>query len=529
MNHWKKPALWLAPFLCLAFPLMGEAAETNQTGTEDFRKTTWTEMAERYDNPYMDIDEKGELSPDVLAKWWTVFDDDTLNHLITLTLNQNRDLAAAESRLRQAREAVGISKAARLPWIDANGGWMRGQVPDDMRTNLVNVSGVPVPISASLKDKKSLSYAGLDASWELDVFGRVRSGVKASERNVQAANGELYAAWVSLSAETAMNYITLRALQEELAVTEQHIANMEESQRLMQINYDSGLVDELPVKETSYTLNEMQAEVPLLKKDISQTLTRLSILTGTVPGELDAELMKPKPLPAVNPVLYDAIPAETLRQRPDVHAAERLWAAQVARTAQARAELKPRFNILGILGLATFGTGGLFSSSSKAFGILPQMTYPLFHGGALRKNVRIQSEKEKEAQANYENTVLKAAGEVRTSMAAIAQDKSRVDALAKGRENAKDAVDISQTDFNSGLSDYMHVLDAQRHYLSLDQNYTVARGSELVDLVSLFKALGGGWQGMDEKQEAEASNHDKKTANNSKAAASISKASEGRM
>lgn len=508
LQPFKKSALLVLPFLIAFNPCWTLAEENPQA--EDFRKTTWTELAQRYDNPYMSQDPDAQLTPDVLADWWKVFHDPELDHLIDLSLQNNRDLAMAQSRLMQARQQVGISNAARLPWINAGGGWIRARVPDSIKDDLrpdVSVSGLPVPVSVStgFEDRNSASYAGLDASWELDVFGRIKNRTRAASNTVQARNGELYATWVSISAETAMNYITLRTLQSELAVTEQHIANQKENQELLRINYKNGLIQELPVKQSSYLLKSSEAGIPQLKKEISQTISRLSILTGTVPGALDAELMEPKPLPDVDPSLYNAIPAETLRQRPDVHAAERAWEAQINTTKSAKAELKPKFSILGILGLATLGTGGLFSAASRTFGIMPSVTYPLFNGGALRRNVKVQSEKEKEAQARYENVVLQAAAEVRTSMAAISQDKERTDSLEAGRDDAKEALDLSRTDYQNGLSDYMNVLDGERHYLELDQNYTVARGQELIDLVGLFKSMGGGWKPLDEKEAALAS------------------------
>lgn len=236
----------------------------------------------------------------------------------------------------------------------------------------------------TIDNRHNLTYTGLDASWEPDFFGKNRSKVKASEKSLEAQRAALYSTWVSLSAEVAMNYITLRTLQEELAVTEAHIHNQKENLALLQVNENAGLLSSLPADQASYTLHESEAKVPELKTEIADTANRISILTGTVPGALNEKLLTPLPLPEIDSAMYNAIPAEVLRQRPDVRAAEMAWAAQIAKTKEAKAEMKPKFSILGVLGLAAL-SGGLFSAGSHAFGIMPQVSYPLFNGGALKE------------------------------------------------------------------------------------------------------------------------------------------------
>ena len=487
------------------------APAVTAAGPADFRRTSWTELAQQYGNPYFTEEAQAALSPDVLAAWWTVFHDDVLDGLIRTALTNSRDLAAARSRLNQARARLGIAKAARLPWLDAAGGWVRSQVPDNVVDGVLPEAvtrGALGPYDA----KKEGSYAGLDATWELDVFGKTRARVRSASNSLQTRNAQLYSAWVSLSAEVALNYITLRTLQEELAVTERHVANLKENRELVAANEKAGLLSSLPADQASYTLHAAEARIPALKEDIADTLNRLSVLTGTVPGALNDGLLPAKPLPDVDPRLYNAIPAGVLRQRPDVHAAERAWAAQIAKTSEAKAEMKPRFTISGLLGFATLD-GGLFSAGSRGFSLLPQVTFPLFHGGALAKNVRVQKEKEKELQADYEKTVLQAAAEVRSSMTAISQDHERRVFLEQGRAAARDACGLAQNRFRNGLSDYLDVLDAERQYLQLDQNFTEAKGRELTSLVSLFKALGGGWEPLgaaaaDDVPSGRSANHD---------------------
>lgn len=493
MNRKKKAALsaWVLMAAFCVFP-QAHAEET------DFRKTSWTAMASQYENPFYLHKEGAALPSEVLSQWWTLFHDDTLEELIQLSLANNRDLAGARGKLREARAAVGISKASRVPWIQAGAGWARAEAPDEMISDVTPKPMKQMP-GMGIENDHNLSYAGLDASWEFDVWGKNRAKVKSSEYSLSAQEGMLYSTWVSISAEVAMNYITLRTLQEELTVTEAHMANQKENLNLLKVNEEKGLLSSLPADQASYTLHESEARIPELKKEIAGTLNRISILTGTIPGALNEKLMKPSPLPEMDAELYNAIPADWLRQRPDVHAAEMAWMAQIEKTKEARAEMKPKFSILGLLGFAALG-GGLFSSGARAFGFSPSVTYPLFNGGALRKQVEIQSARETEKQADFENTVLKAAIEVRNAMTSVSQDKIRKDSLEMGRDKAKEALELSKNQFHYGLSDYMGVLDAERHYLALDQQYTLAKGQELTDMISLFKALGGGWKPLAAKE-----------------------------
>lgn len=254
----------------------------------------------------------------------------------------------------------------------------------------------------------------------------------------------------------------------------------------------------MPEEQSAAEWENIKGQIPEIKKAMALEANQLAVLTGTVPGEIDRLLAKAHSFPKIDTRLYNAIPAEHLRQRPDVYAAEQQWMAQIAKTDEAKAEMKPKFSILGLLSLASIGTGGLFSAGSRLFGIMPSVSLPIFNGGALRKNVALQSEKEKELYAAYENQVLKAAAEVRSAMAEAAQSANRKDNLKKGCEHAREAREVSQNLFDNGLSDYISVLDADHAYLGARQSYCEARGQEMAGLIRLFKALGGGWGPLDD-------------------------------
>lgn len=492
MYTYRKAAAALVPLLAL-MPLQGAAvlASAAPAGS-NVPAPYWTDAAKMYDNPYMEESGRGVLSAEALANWWTLFNDDALNELIELSLKNNRDLEIARHRMNESRAALGISKAERLPWMNVSGRWARSNAIEKMEDKLLprKIPGVELP--------NEVSQLGLDASWEIDMFGKQKAKVREAAHTAAAAEGALYGTWVSLTAEVALHYMSFRTLEEELAIAEDSASSQEEQLSLIQTNRKAGLASILPEEQAAARWKQTKAQIPDIKKAMAQEANQLSVLTGTVPGEIDKILKTTHSSPMVDARLYNAIPAEKLRQRPDIYAAEQNWMAQMAKTEAAKAALKPKFSILGLLGLATAGTGGLFSAGSRMFGIMPSVSMPIFNGGALRKNVKLQSEKEKEMQASYENQVLKAAAEVRSAMAAVAQDAERKENLNDSMAHAKEARDTSQNLYDSGLSDYINVLDSERNYLAARQSYCMARGQEMADLIRLFKSLGGGWGPLDE-------------------------------
>ena len=431
-----------------------------------------------------------------------------MDQLIDLTLKNNRQLEVARSRVRQGRLQLGIAEAQRLPWLDASGSWSANRGQGEWDSDREAIKNLPIP--DKMTRNVETGKLGIDARWEIDIFGRQKAKSRAASNSLQASQADLYSTWVSLSAETALQYMSLRTLQEQLRITEEDVKRQQEALELIKINYQSGIINELPVQQATYALSQTQAEIPSLKKNIASTMSALSILTGTVPGEIDALLMENTSLPTVDPHMFIGIPAEALRQRPDIQAAERRIAAQQQKTKAAKADLKPRFSLNGSIGLESFSSGGLISAIGKMIGIGPSITMPIFNAGAIRKNIKVQTEKEQEYLALYEETVLKAVGEVRNAVTDASQDHIKSEELKSAVESAQQAESLAQINFDSGISDYLSVLDARRNVLSARRQYIMSRGQEFADTVRLFKSLGGGWEAMDMNQEAEADSHAKK-------------------
>ncbi|MDU5755435.1 MAG: efflux transporter outer membrane subunit [Veillonella sp.] len=445
-----------------------------QKATKELNEHSWVEEAGKHPLPYEVVEGKAVSE---------------LDQLIDLTLKNNRQLEVARSRVRQGRLQLGIAEAQRLPWLDASGSWSvnRGQGEWDSDREAIKNLPIPDKMTRNVETGK----LGIDARWEIDIFGRQKAKSRAASNSLQASQADLYSTWVSLSAETALQYMSLRTLQEQLRITEEDVKRQQEALELIKINYQSGIINELPVQQATYALSQTQAEIPSLKKNIASTMSALSILTGTVPGEVDGLLMENTSLPAVDPHMFIGIPAEALRQRPDIQAAERRIAAQQQKTKAAKADLKPRFSLNGSIGLESFSSGGLISAIGKMIGIGPSITMPIFNAGAIRKNIKVQTEKEQEYLALYEETVLKAVGEVRNAVTDASQDHIKSEELKSAVESAQQAESLAQTNFDSGLSDYLSVLDARRNVLSARRQYIMSRGQEFADTVRLFKSLGG--------------------------------------
>jgi multidrug efflux system outer membrane protein len=438
----------------------------------------WLEIAAQYPIPAMSDDQTEPPAPEVLADWWQVFSDDKMTKLILTALEKNRDLAAARSKVTEARAALGISKSTLLPWLDSNNSWARVKTSE-------NAGGTGTT--------NNLFHMSIDATWEIDLFGGTRQKVKAGRANLEAQHAALHAAWVTLSSEVALNYISLRTLQQRLIIAEKNLALQEDLIDILQSRYDAGLTDELALSQARYTAELTRAAIPAISTGIEKLKNLLAILTGELPGSLDLMLSEPADLPEAEAVLPIGIPANALRQRPDIRAAERSLMAQLARKKSAETDYYPKFFLLGSIGLESISTGSLFSSASGIFNLMPRITWPIFHSKQIRSNIRVQTARQEQLLAMYEQTVLKAVAEVRNAVTEDALERERKAYLEKGIESAQSALDIATDKYHSGLVDFYNVISAQAALLKLEDEYCVCEGQILSSVIKTFKALGGGW------------------------------------
>lgn len=458
------------------------------SGDAELSAGDWTTLAKRYPYPYISGDIADAPKPEILASWWNTLEDDMLTELVLRSLKNNRDLQSARAKVTEARAVLGISKAAESPWLDNVDTWTRTKTP-------INSTGDGLP--------RDIYRLGIDASWEIDIFGGQRENIKASAATLEAQYAALHAAWVTLSSEVALNYLTLRTLQERLDIAQQNLALQMDTLDLVQSRYDAGLADALALSQAQYTVEQTKANIPPIRSSIEQTTNALAILVGEVPGSLGEMLGEMKSLPRPEAVNLVGIPANYLRQRPDIRAAERQLIAQVARKKSAEKDLLPKFYLLGSIGLESLSSGSLFSSDSYSYSFGPRITWPIFHGGAIRNNIRVQSAREEQYLAAYEGAVLNAVAEVRNALTANFQERIRNDSLKSGVEAAKTAVDVATDRYKNGLSDFSNVIDAQRALLLLQEEYIISEGQVTSNVVRIFKALGGGWAPLVEENQGE--------------------------
>jgi len=405
-------------------------------------------------------------SPAPLAAWWQHFGDPQLSALVARALDANTSVRSARAALAQARALRDVQAAGLQPSVDASGSAQRAKP----------------------------AGAGLDAGWELDVFGRVRSGVEAAEADARAAQENLADVQVSLAAEVALAYIELRSQQARLAIARNNLATQLETQQLAQWRVQAGLATSVELEQARAASEQTAAQIPALESGIAQAQHGLAVLTGQAPGALRAMLADVHPVPQVSAELALAIPAETLRQRPDVRAAEQRISAALARVSQADAARYPGFRLGGSLGLRALTLGGLTGGGAVFNALLASVSVPLLDGGAARAQVRAQEAALEQARLAYESTVLAALQDVENALVALRSDRERLARLQSATEAAANAALLAQQRYASGLIDFQVVLDTQRTLLSTQDSVAGTYASVATDHVRLYKALGGGWQ-----------------------------------
>ena len=413
-----------------------------------------------------------DASPASLVQWWQGLGDAQLSALVEQALQANPSLAAAQAALRQARAQRDVTAAGLVPSLNGSGSAQRSH------------SGNATGNSFSL---------GLDASWELDVFGRLASGLSASDAEVRSAQATLAGARVSLAAEVALAYIELRNLQQRLQIARSNLASQQETLQITDWRMQAGLTTSLATEQAKASVAQTAAQVPALQASLAQSRHALAVLTGQSPQSLDAQLAASAPVPRAPAQLALQIPAETLRQRPDVVAAEARVAAALARVSQADAARYPGFRLGGSLGLRALTLGTLTQGSSVVGALLSSISVPLFDGGAARAQVRVQEAGLEQARQNYVATVLTALQEVEDALAALQGDALRLEQLQVAAEAAANAALLAQQRYAGGLVDFQTVLETQRSQLSSQDSLANATATLTADHVRLYKALGGGW------------------------------------
>lgn len=413
-----------------------------------------------------------------LSRWWGRFDDPTLTKLVGTALANNRDLASARARVREARANRASTAADLLPSLSGS----------------LTARSDATRSDAGGQTSDTRYSAGLAASWEADLFGKNRTSLLAADSEDHAAVENLHTVQASLSSETAQAYLDLRLAEARLAVLHASLKSREETYQLTTWRQQAGQIDQLEVQQAKTSLEQARAAVPSLEQSVAQTRNRLTLLAGLIPGALDGLLgAKGRGIPTPATGLALGIPADTIRQRPDVRAAGHRWVAAVQRTQAARLERLPSLNLAGSLGLNSVSGNKLFNPETATAGLITGLTSPIFDGGRIRANLEAKSAAEEQALQSYETSVLQALSEVEDALIACRRSGERIATLETAAVSAREAATLAGQRYRAGVVDLITVLDAQRSELAVEESLVGARADRSTAYVQLYKALGGGW------------------------------------
>ena len=448
---------------------------------------TWSELPESGVTP----------QPTAAAQWWATLQDPILNALVEQAVKSNLDLRIAQGRIREARASRGVVAADAWPTVNVAGEYSRIRRSENITGSSafgLGGGGLPGASRQFGELETDLFQNGFDASWEIDVFGRVRRAVEAAEADIAAAEENRRDVLVSLLAEVARNYVDLRGLQRQLAVADRNIVAQQDAAELTAARYDAGLTSELDVAQARALLATTQSQIPALDSAAKQAIHRLGVLLGQEPGALLARLSPAAPIPMTPVEVAVGLPAELLRRRPDVRRAERELAAATARVGVATADLYPRLTLTGIVGLQSADLVDLAENASRFWAAGPiALAWPLFDAGRIRSTIEVQNARQEQAIAFYERTVLIAVEDVENALVAFVREQVRRQALARAVDANRRAVDLASEQYTSGLADFLNVLESQRSLYTAEDQLTLSERAVVSNLIALYKALGGGW------------------------------------
>lgn len=469
--------------LCAAVLVCGAVAQTPIRGISEALPETPTDGGGLLVHSLPEAwDEESELLVQTLPVedgWWLVFGDDGLDSLIRLAMQQNLSAESALSRLEQARRNLLIEQGNLLPSVGLGGGWTRQQTSGNTGS------------ATSWNGQYSLSAS---MQWELDLFGGIRSKVRAQRQLFRASEEEYRGVMVSLCAEVASAYFQLRQYQQELEVLTHNAESQLAVVRLTEARNRSGLASKLDVAQAQQVYYGTLAQIPSMEANVVSTMNQLAVLLGQYPQDVQVGLERVEPLPEYVESVGIGVPAALLRRRPDVRQAERQVDAQASLLGATKREWLPRFFLDGNIGFASTELSTLPRAGSLTWEIAPSMSWTVFNGGQRLNTVALNRAQLDEAIATYNLTVLQAVQEASDAMAAYTLSVKQIVAVRQSFEQSRTALSLSLDLYKQGLTTFQSVLDAQRTLLTSEESLVQARGGSLLSLVKMYKALGGGWE-----------------------------------
>ena len=418
-----------------------------------------------------------------LQTWWTVFNDPVLEDLIWRCHDENLDLQIAYARIMQSRALLGVASGEYWPNVDGTGFYSRDRVSEN---------GLIAPPSGNV-DETNLHSLGVDATWEIDVFGRISRSVESAQASMQASVEDYRDVLVSLYSEVAQSYITLRSLQTRIQYAVDNAKLQRETLELTQDRRDAGLVPQLDVEQSKLVLSSTESIIPQLRQLEAQAIHRLAVLLGQPPAALYDELSTVADVPDVPQQVAASLPAELLRQRPDIRRAERVLASQTAEIGVATAGLYPVFSLSGTFALEAQQIDDVGDWDSRTWGFGPSMRWNLFDGDRIRNLIKFREARAEQAMLDYEQTVLLALEDVENAMVAFEREKERLEDLNNSVDAAQKSVELVRELYENGLTDFNNVLDMQRALRTEQDLMASSEGAVANNLVRIYTSLGGGW------------------------------------
>ena len=418
----------------------------------------------------------GPVDEAALSHWWTVFNDPILTSLEERALKSNLDLRTALSKIEQARANRQSASGSRLPSVSVT----------------ASASGA----RTSKRDGADVTHgntAEFDVSWEPDFFGRLRKNVDAYGVDIQTAQENLRATMVTLTAEVALDYVSLRSYQAQIAVTQSNLTKYRDTYEMTVAKRDSGLASELDVQQALENVQSTEATIPSLETNLQQTKSALAILLAEQPGVLNAELSDVKPIPVIPREVALGIPGDLIRRRPDVKSAERQVAAQMLRVGVAKANLFPTFTLSGAFTFSAQNLLNVLTPASFGATVLGAAQQAILNRRSLKAQVKLQNALLDQYEASYDSTLLGGVRDVENSLDAFGQDQVRRKSLTSASVSAEQSAAMARELYASGLRDFLTVLDSERTMLTVQNNLVQTDASVASDLIQIYKAMGGGW------------------------------------
>jgi NodT family efflux transporter outer membrane factor (OMF) lipoprotein len=410
-----------------------------------------------------------------LVQWWTVFNDPNMTSLVDRAVKSNLDLLQAEARIRQARAARGVAAAGFWPTADTTGSYARSR------------SG------GSSATYSNLFKAGLDAAWELDIFGGTRRSIEAAEADIQFAVEDHRDVLVTLVSEVSLNYVELRGFQQEIVIARDNLKAQQHTAELTRKRFQGGLVGSLDVANADAQVATTASQIPTMETSAQQAIYNLSVLLGREPAALLEELSSASLIPTTPPEVPMGIPSKLLRRRPDIRRAEAQIHSATARIGVATADLFPKFSLTGSLNFQSNQLNRLINWNNRSWSFGPAVDWQIFNAGSVSSNIELQKALQQETMLVYQKTVLTALQDVENALVAYANEHQRRKALVDAVAANRNAVELATKLYAQGQTDFLNVLNAQRSLYGSEDALVQSTRNLSTDLVALYKALGGGW------------------------------------